>query len=174
MALVSQGWWMEVIFVDNGGNQTSRSYQMQAADATAAAADAATMLAELGAITNAVIAGYSYAERFAETALTLPGSGVQVEDTALVNLRLTTGLKTATQSIPAPVAGIFMGTSEEGADTVDITDADLLAFTNLFRASGSGGKFYLSDGENVKATAHVISGRRVHRRSHRRRSLRVG
>lgn len=174
MALTSQGFWLEVVFADNGGNQTSRTYQMSSPDYTTAVAEAAAVIALIEAVTNAEVAGWNLAERYVETALSLPGSGVQVEDTALVNVRLETGLKTATTSIPAPKAGIFMGATEEAADVVDTGDTDLLAFLNEFKARANGGSLYISDGENMKNTTPVISGRRVHRRSHRRRSVRVG
>jgi len=174
MALTSQGFWLEVVFADNGGNQTARTYQMSSPDYDTAIAEAATMLGYIGNVTNAAIAAYYLSERFVETALSLPGSGVQVEDTALVNLRLETGLKTATVSIPAPKATIFAASTEEGADTVDPLDADLGFFVNEFKSRANGGSLYISDGENIKNTAPIIGGRRVHRRSHRRRSVRIG
>lgn len=169
MALVTSGdfdgWELNVTLIDNGGNTSTLSYSLVAIDYTAAAAAAATILTRIGNVTNAVVKGYSIVQRYIENALTLPGSGVQVEDRATVVLQIAGDpLKKVTVNIPAPKAGIFVGTSGESADVIDTSDTDLQAYASTFH---TGGLATISDGEFVDdaVRAGVEKGKRTHRRS---------
>ena len=170
MALVSDGWFLNVTLVDSGGNSSTLSYNLVAANAADATAGAATVLAELAPITNAVIKSYTLVERFIEDALTLPGAGVNVEERASVVVQLASSpLKRSMVVIPAPAIGIFQGTSGDPLNTIDPTDADLRSYINLFSDSGSG-VATISDGElvdNSSANQGIVTGKRTHRRSSR-------
>lgn len=177
MALTSLGYWLAVTLVDNGGNQSTKSYQLRQdatdpADFPAALGDAGAVVASLDAITDAVIMGYQIEQRFAEDALALPAVGVQIENQALLDFAIDGNpFKSATLTIPAPVIGIFAGASGVLADTVDVADAALVTFVNQFKAAGL---VYISDGEDADPTAPLNSGRRIHRRSNKRRAVRQG
>ena len=160
MTLVSTGFWLSVEFVDNGNNRSTRTYQMTAADDAAAAADKATILAAILGVTDAVISGYHYYERFVEDALSYPASGVELQNQALLDFDIVDHPeKTATLTIPAPKPAIFVATSGSGANIIDTSDAALIVFRDLFR---TGGELLISDGEVAES---LVKGRRIHRKS---------
>src|SRR5688572_26853416 len=129
MALVSSGFVLRVVLIDNGANQVTREYDLVAADMAAAETATTAILAALDAVTDAVIKSYTVGEQYVEDALTLPASGVQVENIAEVVLQIVDDpLKKAVISIPAPVAGIFVATSGTGANIVDVNDAALITY----------------------------------------------
>lgn len=177
MAQVSTGYWLSVTLVDNGGNTSTKSFQMRAdatdpADYGVALSSAAAVVASLDAITDAVVAGYQLEQRYVEDALALPAVGVQIENQALLDFAIDGNpFKSATLTVPAPVIGIFAGASGVLADTVDVADPALVTFVNQFKG---GALLYISDGEDADATAPLKSGRRIHRRSNKRRSVRQG
>jgi len=149
MAIVSRGWKFTVKLVDNGSNTAQRVYDLVAASAAAAATAATAIMAALNAVTDAVITGYTLGEVFQDDAdPTLPASGVQVEDQALLILGLTGyTTKTATISIPAPNPGIFVATSGPQANVVDPADAAVLTYVGLFAPTT--GVATVSDGEEA-------------------------
>lgn len=160
MAVVSTGFWLTVNLKDTGGNDTTRTYQMTAADATAAATDAAAILAALANVSDASVAGYSIGERFVEQAFTLPVAA-EIENQALITLGIfQKPNKSGSISIPAPKATIFVAPTGQGFNQPDFTDPALLAYLNLFTGSG---KAKLSDGE--VAVLVNAKGKRVHSRS---------
>jgi len=163
MALNSVGWYLHVILVDQGGNKSVLRYDLTAADASTAAADAATVMAELGPVTDAAITGYALGEKFEEDA-TFFGNG-EIENIAALSARLDTDeQKFATIKIPAPADGIFKAASGPDYNVVDVADADLVAYLNLF---ATGEQAYLSDGEALLSpgTAGNVTGKRIHRGS---------
>lgn len=162
MALVSAGWRLFVTLVDNGNNETTKTYDLTSADAAAAATDVATIIAALNAVTDATIRSRGAYELFVEDAFAFPGEGVQIENMALLNFTLEDHPeKTATHTIPAPNIGIFVASSGEGANTVDTGDAALITYRDLFR---TGGEATISDGEVADT---LVGGRRIHRKSRR-------
>lgn len=162
MALVSDGFSLTVQLKDTGDNSTTRTYELTAATAAAAATDAATIMADLDALTNAVIVGYTIGERFVEDALTLPTSA-EVENCAEISAYIVgSPTKTATVNIPAPVPGIFVGTSGKNFNIVDTSDTLVQNFLAHF---GNAGEATLSDGEIINPT--TASGKRIHKKSRR-------
>ena len=162
MALVSNGFWLSVTLRDNGGNDTTRTYQLSAADATAAGADTVNILAALNAVTDAVIVSWFNYQRFVEDAFVYPASGVEIENLALLEFDLVDHPeKSATITIPAPAPGIFVSLSGGGANTVDLADAAVIAYAALFQ---TGGEVLISDGEVADT---LVAGRRIHRASRR-------
>lgn len=164
MAFASAGWKMFVTIRDNGGNDTTKSYELTSADATAAATDSAAVLAALAGVTDGLLVDYGVYEKMVEASPSLPASGVQIEDLALLEFDITGNpTKKATHTIPAPKPGIFQTTSGAGANIVDTADTALVTYRDLFRAGGTG-ECYLSDGETANS---LIKGRRIHRKSRR-------
>lgn len=160
MALVEDGYTLHVTLVDNGGNQTSKRYELNSADMTEATADAATIMTALGNMTDAAFLGYEICLRFVENAFAYPPAGVQIENQALIVLGLADNpLKSATITVPAPKQGIFVGTSGEAANIVDAADAAVAAYWALFTATGVA---TVSDGEVAEV---YKSGRRIHRKN---------
>lgn len=164
MALVSTGWYWSVTLIDNGGNKTSKTYQLQSADATEAAIDAAAALGALNGVTDAAIVSHHFYQEFAEDALVLPGSGVQIENLALMEFTLAVDpTKMATHTIPAPAPAIFVAASGPGANVLDTGNAQLAAYADLF-TDDTDPTFFISDGEQALT---FNGGRRIHRKSRR-------
>lgn len=161
MALVSEGWFLEVEFEDNGANITRRTYDLVAEDETEASAAVVTVLAAVAGVSDALVKGYRVGEKFGQDSGSFPASGVQIENLALLVTQLETFDKSATYSIPAPKAAIFTASSGAAANIVNIGNAAVIAYHALF---GSGGVATLSDGEEAGA---LQKGRRVHRKSDR-------
>jgi len=165
MAMVGQQFGMTVSFVDSGGNQVTREFMMKTEVATYddAATAAAAMLPIVNALTGATLPQYRVFQVFTDNAFVLPGdAGVQVENQASLTLLLAgSGAKKGNLNIPAPVAGIFVGSSGPNLNVVDLADAAVVAFVNQFLGAAN---FRISDGE---AVARSLSGKRVHKRSSR-------
>jgi len=163
MAMVGQRFGMTISFVDSGGNQVTREYMMAGAVATYtdAAAAAAAMYPIVNALTGATIPQYRVFQVFEDNAFVLPAdAGVQVENQASLTFLLAgSGSKKGNLNVPAPVSGIFVGTSGPNLNIVDVADAAVVAFADQFLGAGD---FRLSDGE---ASARILNGKRVHKRS---------
>jgi|SRR5664279_475204 len=163
MALVGGGYFGVVELIDNGGNVTKRRFELTAATVTAANTDmSGTIVPALVAVTDAVVKGYVVEETMVEDSLTLPASGIEIENLALLDLSVVGHPeKTATLTIPAPKPAIFVATSGDGANIVNTSNAAVAAYAALFGASG---KALISDGE---VSGGLTSGKRIHRKSNR-------
>lgn len=160
MALVDMGWFLAVTLVDNGANVTTLQYALRPATAALAETDALAVIAALNAVTNSVISDRYLKNKWSENALTYPAAGVENENKASITVLLTgAGNKKANIKIPAPVIGIFTATEGGGANVVDLSDADLVTYTDLFKAAG---ECYISDGEDLSS---LVSGKRISAKS---------
>lgn len=163
MALVQVGFKVQVSLMDGGGQMTTRSYECSESLYADAVTAAAALLAALDAITDAVITGYQIQTVFSDDALSgFPAVTVQNENQALLIYQMDgLPLHRASQSIPAPVIGIFSGATGPNSNIIDTADSALMTWRALFLAAG--GTFFLSDGE----TALLLEG--GHRRHVRNR-----
>lgn len=152
-------------FVDNGGNQVTREYAMKPEVATyeTASASAAEMQPLLDALTGATMPKFRVFQEFVNNTFVLPAdAGVQVENQAsLTYLLQALGSKKANLNIPAPIIGLFTASSGPNANIIDIDNAAIIAFSDMFLAASD---FRLSDGEYIQ---RLLNGRRVHKRSAR-------
>jgi hypothetical protein len=166
MALVSTGYYGNVVIADAGGNKSTLRYKLVAADIETADTDMATIITRLLAVTDGVVVGYNVGRSYGEDTSFFAPEGVQIENVALVSARIdTVGEKYTQVRIPAPSIGIFQQTTGKKSNVVDPTDADLVAYLNSFvdttgLASISDGEFLLSPG-----TAGNVDGKRIHRGS---------
>ncbi len=160
MALVDMGWFASVTVVDNGANVTTLQYALRGATAVDALADANAVLAAFQAVTDAVVSDWYLKNKFSENALAYPAAGIENENKASITCLLTgAGNKKANLKIPAPVIGIFTAASGGGANVVDMSDADLVTYLDLFKSTG---ECYISDGEDLSAG---VSGKRISAKS---------
>lgn len=177
MALTSIGWELAVTLVDNQGNTSTSRYTLfngatalPPADYTEASAAASALIADLDAVTLAVIKSYSIYERFVEDALTLPGQGVEVEDRAAITVQIEDNpLKRSMLYVPSPIAAMFQATSGPSALDVDVSNTALQNFVANFN-NGGAANATISDGELVDAGAAnsgIVKGVRTKRRSAR-------
>lgn len=152
---------MTINFVDTGANVTTKRFQMTAADYATAVTDAAAAIAEWESVTDAEIEAYTIQEVFTEDSPVLPAA-VEIENQALITVGIVgEPLKSATLTIPAPSVGIMTSTVGDGYNTVDVSDADFVAWLAMF---STGGLFLISDGEVAGGSP---KGRRIHRKSRR-------
>lgn len=160
MAFVSGGFWSNISLADNGGNVTTKTYELDAADAAEAATNHAAVVAALTAVTDARVIAHFWYEKSVQDTPTLPASGVQIEDQALLTFEIAGNpLKSATLTIPAPKPGIFQAVTGSGANQVDLANAAVVTFRSLFQNAN---ECFLSDGEKAE---RLKSGKRIHRKS---------
>lgn len=165
MAFTGSNFGATYSFVDNGGNQVTREYQMK--PEVAVFADAVTaaqgMQPLLDALTGATMPKFRVYQEFVNNTFVLPAdAGVQVENQASLTFLLQAlGSKKANLNIPAPVIGIFTASSGPNANIIDIDNAAIQAFADQFLAAAD---FRLSDGEWIQ---RILNGRRVHKRSNK-------
>jgi len=167
VALTDDGFKLYVSLVDSGGDQSIVRYDLVAATHADAVTAAGTILTRLGAVTDAIVKSYTINNVYIEDALTLPGTGVQVEQRATVICQIDSDpLKKVAINIPAPADGLFVGgpATGDGYNTIDTTDAALALYTDIWAVSGAIAT--ISDGEYL-SDAPILRGRRTHRQSSR-------
>lgn len=163
MAITSRGFKLVVALIDSGRDQSNLTFDLVAATYADAVTATTAILPLLEAVTDAVVKGYNIIENWAEATLVLP-SGTEVENRAVIVCQVNADpMKTATIVIPAASSGLFQTATGAGHNLIDVADADLLAYINIWQVSGALAK--LSDGEYLDDTAVIISGKRAHRRS---------
>ena len=167
MALTSNGFELHVTLMDSGLNTSNLTYVLLAADYATAVIDSGTIIAALTAVTQAEIKAYSILERFIEDNIAVPVTNVNVENQALIVLQLASSpLKKASIKIPAPVPGIFLATTGEGSNVIDVLDTDLNTYVDTWQETP--GVATLSDGEQVAdGLDALLRGHRIHRQSSR-------
>lgn len=160
MALVSQKFIASYTFRDSGGDDTVKTYVLQAADMTAALASAASLLAILKSVTNSKIDGYSVTQQFAEeTPEAIADDTVRNSVQAVISVTLDgKPLDRGTITVPGPKNALFTAVTGAGSDVVNAT-ATLV--TNLVGAFKPGELAYLSDGENAADVPNTIGYRRT-------------
>lgn len=163
MAFNSVGFEATVAILDRGDNLTHMRFGVDGADIAAAETILAANIADLVAVTKGYVVSYSVAEKFVNDAARTPANNGEIEEKAVITVNLATSPKKAVITIPAPVDTLFVGTSGDNWNQVDIADSLLVAFIGDFQSGG----FQLSDGEHVAASNSIIKGRRTHRSSSR-------
>lgn len=161
MAFIPGRWFTIINMVDNGGDQSSKRFEINAADSTEATAAQTALLAAWNNVTDMkVVSYYTYQEEVSDVEA-LPASGVERENNALLTFEVRDKPnKSATLSIPAPKPGIFVASSGAGAEIIDTADVAVVALRDLFIADPP--TIFLSDGESM---GQLVKGKRVHRRN---------
>jgi len=152
MAYVAQDFELEVTFADNSGAKTSRRYGVLTGTTYADLNTAlAATIATIAATTDDLIVSYAIRSIWANDTITLPASGVENENQALLTLKLLADpLHSGILAIPGAKPGIFVGSSGPNANVVDMADSAVTDFVGLFM---SGGILTVSDGQQVVLTA---------------------
>lgn len=164
MALVEKSipFALAVTLLDNGRNETTMRYQLTSADAAEAATDAAAIMAALANVTDCTVKSYQIEHRYVNDAPTLPLSGVENQNQAIITVVLNADpTKSGTLVIPGVKPGMFVGSSGDNANIVDHTDVAIIAYVDLFT---TGNEALLSDGEvgslNFKGVRRHVKSRR--------------
>lgn len=161
MAFVPGRWFTVINMVDNGNNETSKRFQLNAADSAAATVVQTDLLAAWNNVTDLkVVSYYTYQEEVSDVEA-LPPSGVERENVAILSFEVRDKPnKSASLAIPGPKPGIFTATSGKGANVINTGNAAVMALRDLFISDPP--SVYLSDGESMGT---LVSGKRTHRRS---------
>jgi hypothetical protein len=171
MALVQKQVFFNVTVADYEGNKSTLRYDVNKDDIADLATDIADLtgagglLADLEAVTDAKVVGYSVGVSFAEDGSPYADAGVEIEKIAEIVAKIAGEPdKWAVFRIPAPVSGIFGAGPGESAKLIDPTDADLQAYLANFE---SGALCFTSDGEVIADSGTVgnFKGKLIHRAS---------
>lgn len=148
MAVVNLRWEYVVSIMDNSGVPVTRTYEMpfaNAADFAAFQASAIALDTLLLLLTDGIISKRSYSLVTVEDAIVLPVSGVENENQMFFSAKIDGDpTDSATQSIPSADPDFFVAPSGPGANVVDISNATVISWLNLFDATGP---WTISDGE---------------------------
>lgn len=165
MAFNANDWVMTISVIDNGDNRSNVSFEMKAATHLLAVIDAAIVLSAFEAVCAAGTVSWSLSQKNVNDALVTPASSaVQNEAKALYIMRDNVDpTKNHTKKIPAPETDVFLTTSGDGANIMDVAHQDNIDLANLFSASGV---CYISDGDVIENDA-LLKGRRTTHSSRR-------
>jgi len=157
MALVSDGFTLNVSLIDTNARKFSRRYDLVAATHAQATTDTATILAALAAVTTCKINGYNITEKFAEDNKSYPADS-NGHDQAIVVVNLNSLDKTANLMIPGAVDALFTKVEGVASNMVNPGALVLAPYVALFKKTGAFAQ--ISDGEYIDDTVPVFSGRR--------------
>ena len=157
MALTFTKWTLSVSLIDKGTDVTVKTYQVRGADYAEASTNAIDFLTDLQAATNCAITGYNLGGEFANDALAIPTlDSARNSMQALITVNIADDpLKHGQITIPGPVSAVFVDTSGPNSDIVDPGASVVTNLVDNFKAAGT---VYISDGEDVDATAPGIKG----------------
>lgn len=164
MALVTEGFEVQVTLIDNGGNRVVKTYQCDPATVPDFATAQTARLSIRGAlegVSDMEVVGTRLTEIQYEDAIVYPASLVEAENKASLTCQILGQNKKANLKIPAPKATLFNGTSGEAANQIDVGDALLVTYVGNF---GSAGYFLVSDGEKIDIAVNgsgIIKGKRI-------------
>lgn len=173
MALVFEKFNLAVKIADSGGNIGSMNFRISGIVTETAKLTADAIVAEVQALTDGAVVGYSFTSTYSEDANYLGAAGSQVENVAQVNFRLQQSAtpdgpigKWGSIRIPAPKQSLFLATTGKLSNTINPANAALRDLLERY----DGNLTYTvttSDGqlaEDVTAEGNV-NGHRIHRKS---------
>ena len=156
MALVADGFVLNVTMLDTAGDTTILAFPLTSADAAAAATDSGSIMTSLGLLSDAVISAYSVSEKFIESALVYPADA-EVEDEAFFTGKIIGHPnKSGNFRIPAPKDSMFVSPTGPGHNLVNMAFGALATYLTYFDGSGP---VTVSDGEAL-VTSSVTGKRR--------------
>lgn len=158
MALVPKGFELSISLVDNGANTTTLSWEANTAvvtDFTIAQTQRDLLVADLVAITDAVISGTRLTEVEYEDSLAYPAAGVENENKASITYLIDGTTDKGNLQIPAPKIGVFVNPSGPSANVVDVGETIVTNYCDNFRVSGG---WFVSDGQSLIT---VLKGKRI-------------
>lgn len=165
MALTAVGFYGSVVLMDEEGSRSNLEFDLDVADIDEAATAMAQIVTDLNAVTDALIDGYRYGEKFAESSRVYP-DGVEVEKRAVITAVINGSFpaKYVNLVIPAPSDGIFLASTGPNSKIIDPTDTALRTWLAHF---GPSGDVFVSDGERIQdpTTNGAFTGKKTHRGS---------
>jgi len=161
---VAQPFRGKITFIDNGGNITIRTFDLIGSDFVDCSDALVAIVESFDYVSDALVIEYEISRRVTLAGFAYPASGVQIENLAAFNVRLaetasdTSPLigKNITLTVPAPKPSIFLSTSGDGANIVNLGNSDVGVFFTAIRANA---KF------NGLIVFDFADGKRIHRGS---------
>lgn len=155
MAIVADGFVLNVTLMDTAGDTTQLVYNLSSVDIAAANTDSAAIMGSLGSLSKAIITAYQIATKYINNALVYPAA-CEVEDEAFFSGKIVGHPnKSGNFRLPAPVDAVFNAPEGPGRNIVDVSFPALVTFFGLFDGTGP---VTVSDGESLVLTS--IQGRR--------------
>lgn len=157
MALVNTGFTMNVQLVDSGNNKSSLRFAMDTSvviDHAGALTAAALIITDIQAISGAVVTAYSVDTVFRDDAYILPADE-EVEDKASFSFTMDNG-KTGNLRMPAPKPLVFLGTTTELRNQVDLGASIVTDYMDNFRDVGP---LFVSETDKL---VQLVRGKRIH------------
>lgn len=157
MALTNTGFTMNVQLVDSGNNKSSLHYTMDTSvviDHAGALVAAALIIADIQAMSGAFITGYGVDTVFRDSAIILPPNE-EVEDKASISFTMDNG-KTGNLRMPAPVPDVFLGTTTELRNQVNLQETVVTDYLDNFRDVGP---LFVSETDKL---VQAVRGKRIH------------
>jgi len=148
--------------MDRGEEKATMTYELRAATEAAALTAITTIITNLNAVSTLEVLGYNLLKRFINDAIIIPSEG-QLQEKARVAFRIANSADYETFDIPAPKDTIFLGVNGANSEIVDVADAALVAYGDMFKAAGVA---FISDGEDLD---QLSRGERVSTRKGMRR-----
>lgn len=172
MAFITDKTFLNVVMADAAGNKAAYNFGLDYADLAALQAgdflgEVDQIITDLAAVTGAQVLSYAFGEKVIEDTAQFGVAGSEVENVALINAKINgvTGKSTLLR-LPAPVDGVFLGTTGPDRNIVDTADVPLQTFLAHFDPTG---EIQVSDGEVIAdpSVAGNFKGKRIHRASTR-------
>jgi hypothetical protein len=148
------GYFVTISVMDRNEDKAVLTYELRAADEAGAIAAVATILTEIGKVSQVVILGYNIQKRYFNDAIIIPAAG-ELQIKARIAFRIANSPEYETLDIPAPDEDIFLALNGKNNSIVDTADLAVISYTNMFKAVGI---CFISDGESLE---QVSEGKKV-------------
>jgi hypothetical protein len=147
---------LTITAIDRTQTTVTHTVNITGADAATRVTNALAYVPLWESVNELEVTNVAIAELYDEDTVVVPTALNSVSSIkASVTLALAgLGNKKANLAIPAPTDALFI----TGTNTVDITDTDLVALVDTYKSANYA---LISDGENVRDTDPIISGKRV-------------
>jgi hypothetical protein len=165
LALIHSHFEVVVSFAETSGQAVDRTYVAGPSITTIAelAASWAIALSKVVAMSDSVVAGYTYKDVFIQDALTLPASAENNNQAIFTGKIIGAPNKSGTVTVPAIKPSLMVSPTGKGYDVVDTGDAVVIAFVNMFDSAVADGDWTISDGESWDNA--TVSGKRRNTKS---------
>lgn len=148
------GYFLTMTVQDRNLDTSTLTYELRGADEAAALTEVSTILAAFDAVSQAVVIGYNVQKRFWNDSIGIPAAG-EVQVKARVSYQLKDSPEKETFDIPAPKETIFYALTGKLNKVLDVSNAAVIAYADLFRSAGVA---FISDGESLE---YLLEGRKV-------------
>lgn len=158
MALVPRGngsgYFLSLSLTDTQGDVSTLRFELRGADFATASTNATAVIAGITGVTQSIVSSVAISFVRDEDTFVFP-TGADNGVRARMTFQLANSVEKATLDIPAPENNIFTAPFGPNNNVVDLTNAEVIAYAQLFQV---GGASYISDGED---SDFVLRGKRT-------------